>query len=57
MNIKYIYFAEIWRCDTILRRDYAMTSSRNDITTSFSNFWQEMYLPLATFSENELQHW
>ncbi len=39
---------------TILRRDYAMTSSRNDIITSFSNLKQQIDLPLATFSENEL---
>ncbi len=33
-----MFFAEIWCCDTILRRDYAMTSPRDDVTTSFSNF-------------------
>ncbi len=39
---------------TILRRDYAMTSSRNDIITSFSNLKQQIDIPLATFSGNEL---
>ncbi len=31
-------FAEIRCSDTILRHDYVMTSSRNDITTPFITF-------------------